>query len=478
MTIRSLIALFLFSIVSGASADDRPNILLIMTDDQGYADVGFNDSPDIITPELDKLAHNGVIFTSGYVVHPFCGPSRMGMLSGRYPHEFGGPYNLPPNRYGPNDLGIPVSEKLMSSTLQDAGYFTGLVGKWHLGDTPKYHPNVRGFDDFYGFLGGGKEYFPDEFHAKYDQQIASGNDNPWDYLHPLEHNGKEVRETEYVTDGLSREACRFIREASEKDQPFFLFLSYNAPHTPLQAKEEDMAMFPDITDQKRKTYAGMVYAVDRGVKQIVETLKAQGDFDNTLIVFLSDNGGRTDQGGNNAPLRGGKGSTFEGGFRVPMFMHWPAGLQSGKTYAHPVTALDLYPTFAGLANAEVPSDKELDGLDIMDAVKTGESPSDERIIYTVNHKAGYSDVGARMGDYKVVRFNHRPWLLYNVAEDPGENQNLRQRHPEKIEEIVGQMRELVQQHTEPGWFHAPEAGERWESENMPKYEKTFSTDLD
>ncbi|RMD98684.1 MAG: sulfatase, partial [Bacteroidetes bacterium] len=222
----------------------RPNILLIFVDDLGYADVGFNGSPDIVTPELDQLASGGVVFSSAYVVHPFCGPSRMGLFSGRYPHEFGAPFNLPETKDGPSELGIPESETLVSTVLQRAGYFTGAIGKWHMGVKPQYHPNNRGFEDFYGFLGGGHCYFPSQYLPKYEAQVKAGNTRIWDYLKPMEHNGQEIRETEYLTDAFSREACRFIRQASGDDRPFFLYLAYNAPHTPLEAKEEDMAMFP------------------------------------------------------------------------------------------------------------------------------------------------------------------------------------------------------------------------------------------
>lgn len=463
-------------IVSVASAEDtpRPNILFIMTDDLGYADVGFNGSPDIVTPKLDELADGGVVFSSAYVVHPFCGPSRMGLMSGRYPHEFGGPFNLPETKDGPSELGIPEGETLISTILQDAGYFTGLIGKWHLGTKPQYHPNQRGFEDFYGFLGGGHSYFPSDFGPKYKMQVEAGNTQIWDYLHPLEHNGNEVEETEYVTDGLSREACRFIRDAQGDERPFFLFLSYNAPHTPLEAKESDMAVFPDITDEKRRKFAGMVYSVDRGVGRIVETLKETGQYENTLIVFLSDNGGRLDQGGNNAPLKEGKGSVHEGGFRTPMLFHWPEGLEAGQRYDHPVTALDFYPTFAGLAGAEIPADKHLDGKDIWQPLLAGESARPGEMLYVLTHRGSLSEVGARQDQWKVVRKGVQPWKLFDVQKDPGENNDLSTSHPDLVKTMVSEMKKLSEQHTEPQWFHAKSAEDLWIEHNMPNYDKTFS----
>ncbi|EMI21503.1 N-acetylgalactosamine-4-sulfatase [Rhodopirellula maiorica SM1] len=209
-----------------AADPPRPNILVIMCDDLGYADVGFNGAKDIQTPSLDRLARNGTVFSSAYVAHPFCGPSRMGMMAGRYPHKFGAPYNLPNSGVaieGAKHQGIPQSETLISTVLQDAGYYTGVIGKWHLGVDPPFHPNNRGFDDFYGFLGGGHDYFPEKYMATYERQKNAGKTLLNDYILPLEHNGKQVTETQYMTDALSRESVRFVNEAAQKDQPFFCF---------------------------------------------------------------------------------------------------------------------------------------------------------------------------------------------------------------------------------------------------------------
>ena len=266
-----------------AAEASRPNIVLILCDDLGYADVGFNGAKDITTPHLDELAAQGTVFSSAYVCHPFCGPSRMGLLSGRYPHKFGAPFNLPPvglNIEEYNKLGIPEGETLLSTTLQQAGYRTAAIGKWHLGITTPYHPNKRGFDDFYGFLGGGHMYFPERYGPIYDRQVKSGKTVFNEYIVPLEHNGRQVEETEYMTDALSREAVRFVKKASKKESPFFLYLAYNAPHTPLEAKEDDLARFSGISDEKRRTYAAMVYAVDRGVGRVISALRETKSLNN------------------------------------------------------------------------------------------------------------------------------------------------------------------------------------------------------
>lgn len=462
-----------------ATAAERPNIVVVMCDDLGYADVGFNGSPDITTPHLDELAHGGTVFTAAYVAHPFCGPSRMGMMSGRYPHTFGAPFNLPNSGLGIvayNRLGIPKSETLISTVLQRAGYFTGAIGKWHMGIDPQYHPNNRGFDDFYGFLGGGHSYFPDHFRPIYQRQIKTKKPFINDYVSPLEHNGHTVDETEYITDGLSREASRFVQQAAETDKPFFLYLAYNAPHSPLEAKPEDMARFKSINDKKRKTYAGMVYAVDRGVGRLVQSLKTTGQYENTLIVFLSDNGGKLGLGANNTPLKKGKGSTFEGGFRVPMFFHWPGHIPADNRVDHPVTALDFYPTFAGLAGATIPETVNLAGKDIWDAIQSGDSPRQGEMIYAVRHRDGFSDVGARRDKWKITREFQSPWMLFNIDEDISESRDLSADHPELLRSMVSQVETWSRDHTTPLWYDNLEAQTRWQADEMPQYETTFTVD--
>gem|GEM_PF-2758148 len=244
-----LFPLFLLCLVCCSStvlaAAERPNILVILCDDLGYADVGFNGAKDLKTPALDQLAAAGTVFRSAYVAHPFCGPSRMALLSGRYPHAFGGQFNHPPFHLGLteyDDKGIPENETLISTVLQQAGYQTGAVGKWHLGTGPAFHPNRRGFDDFYGFLGGGHKYFPEHYVATYQRQKKAGKQRINEYLHPLKHNGAIVQPKGYLTDELSGEAVRFIDAAAKKsDQPFFLYLAYNAPHAPMEATAADKA---------------------------------------------------------------------------------------------------------------------------------------------------------------------------------------------------------------------------------------------
>lgn len=473
-----LIVVLAVAVVNFAvQAKDRPNILLILADDLGYADVSFNvaGKAEIPTPNLDKLAKAGTIFTSAYVVHPFCGPSRMGLLSGRYPHEFGGPFNLPESSSGDyRNQGIPASETLISSVLQRAGYFTGAMGKWHLGQQPEHHPNRRGFDEFYGFLGGGHDYF-----GPFKRQSAAGNVNDYK-LHP-EHNGVSdtmLTAKDYMTDVLTEKGINFLNTAATNQRPFFLYMAYNAPHTPLQAKPEDEALFPNLTG-KRKTYAAMVHALDQGVGKIVAALKANGQFDNTLIIFLSDNGGRTDQGGVNAPLQGRKGDVWEGGFRVPMFWHWPDGLAGGKHYDDPVTALDFYPTFAHLASAAIPAGKVIEGKDISDSVAHAQNAHAGQPIYAVRYNIGFgkegsSQVGIRQDQWKATRTAGQNWKLYNITNDIGETTDVAAQHPEVLKEMVSKAKSWSGKHVTPLWYDDAQAGQDWTNRAMPHYSETFS----
>lgn len=452
----------------------KPNIVFVLVDDMGYKDVGFMGSTDIPTPNLDRLANQGTIFSSAYAVHPFCGPSRMGLITGRYPHEFGGQFNL-------EDVssiieGIPANERMMSNMLQDAGYRTGIVGKWHLGDESQYHPNNRGFDDFYGFLYGGHKYFPAEYKAAYN------NVNSWVYTHPLEHNGTIVTDDdEYLTDELSHQGVRFINESVTANKPFFLLMSYNAPHTPLEAKAEDknVAIIKDIANADRKEYAAMVYAVDRGVQEIVDALKAKNVYNNTLIVFMSDNGGRSDKGANNGVLSGNKGDTLEGGFRVPLFFHWPNNVPAGVKYEYPVTALDFYPTFAKLANATIQPNKDLDGLDIWNDIVAGTNARNNgEIIFSLRHDNASNRVAVRRGDWKAYRFNNnQDWKLFNITNDISETTNLSGANPTILQELKVAGANLTKGFVDPLWFHATSAETAWNNNGMPNYEATFGDAL-
>lgn len=474
----------------------RPNIVWFLCDDLGYADVGYNAKhfgvdTDVVTPNLDSLANQGMIFTQAYVAHPFCGPSRMALLSGRMPHCFGGQKNLPDvakNLRDYNEKGIPESETLISEVLQDAGYRTACIGKWHLGDSTPFHPNSRGFDEFFGFLGGGHHYYP----SVTDKVFPKVND----YQFHLKRNLADHKSPEgaYLTDMLTREAIEFVQSNASAKEPFLLYLAYNAPHSPLQGKTEDLEhLYPehipsnprngvDFHDyEQRQNYVAMVYAVDRGIGQIVQCLKdPNGDGDsadsiaqNTLIVFLSDNGGKTLQAGNNAPLLDDKGSTHEGGIRVPMLMHWPAKLSAGSVFEHPVLALDFYPTFAGLADAAVPENKTLDGKDIWPDLLRNQDPHRDETMYWLRHHGGGNEVAIRRGDRKAYRKNFGKWQVFDLALDVGESTDVSGHNESFLVKRISEGAAWAETHMQPQW-HDTEAGlQSWIRNGMPNHDATF-----
>jgi arylsulfatase A-like enzyme len=284
---------------------NNPNIIIILADDLGYADVGFNGSKDIPTPNIDKIAKGGVTFTRGYVSYAVCGPSRAGLITGRYQDKFGFAKNP---LLAPNDaaMGLPLTEETIADYLKQQNYTTTAIGKWHLGAHQTLRPNKRGFDEFYGFLSGGHRYFPEELTLQDLSEIKSQFDG---YKTKLLRNNTRVEETEYLTDAFSREAVSFVKRKG--NNPFFMYLAYNAPHSPLQATDKYLNRFKDIKDPKRRTYAAMVSAMDDGIGLLLNQLEQQNLTNNTLIFFLSDNGGPTnDNASNNSPLRGFKGVFF------------------------------------------------------------------------------------------------------------------------------------------------------------------------
>ncbi len=336
----------------------RPNIIIILTDDMGYADVGFNGCTDIPTPGIDRIASAGVVCTNGYVSYAVCGPSRAGLLTGRYQDRFGFSRNP---LLAPNDstMGLPLSEETIADYLKTSGYTTGVLGKWHMGTHPSLHPNRRGFDEFFGFLEGGHRYFPEEWTLRDNSEAKSQYDG---YLTKLERNGVVVEESEYLTDALSREAVSFVER--HQQSPFFLYLAYNAPHTPLQATEKYLNRFSHIADKRRRTYAAMVSAVDDGVNALLNKLDELHLDKNTLIFFLSDNGGPTkDNASRNTPLRGNKGDFFEGGIRVPFAVQWKGLIPAGQRYDEPVISLDIFGTMAALTGK--PTKHPLDGVNLI-----------------------------------------------------------------------------------------------------------------
>jgi arylsulfatase A-like enzyme len=406
-----------------AGAPRRPNVVLVITDDQGYADVGFNGSKDIPTPNIDRIAKEGVRFTRAYVTFPVCGPSRAGLLTGRHQSRFG--YDRNPNG-DPADPrgGIPRTEEILPEMLKRAGYYSMLVGKWHMGTHPTLRPRNRGFDEFYGFIEGGHSYLPEEI----EFEDISQSKKPYDwYRTKLIDNGARVTFGQYLTDELSDRAVDFVRRRAGQPQPFFLYLAYNAPHAPLQATEKYLARFPHITDPRRRTYAAMISAVDDGVGRVLAELDAKGVADNTIVIFLSDNGGVIDRAtgeqpvADNGPLRGGKSQLFEGGIRVPFAMRWPAMIAGGRDFTRPISAMDITGTLAAQLGIAIKPDKPLDGVDLVPYLK-GEKTGDPQPVLFFR-KFDQKQAAMVIGDLKYVDTGENT-LLFNLRSDPGEKTNI------------------------------------------------------
>lgn len=424
------LALSLSSLLVAATAlfaaPRAPNVIVILTDDQGYADAGFNGCKDIPTPHMDRLAAGGVVCTNGYVTYAVCAPSRAGLLTGRYPQRFGFERNVAWQPSNPA-TGIAVEETTLAAALKPAGYKSALVGKWHLGAHDNFHPLNRGFDEFYGHLGGGKHYYQDRLTIR---ETLEAKNEPESYRNWITRGFEPVRIEGYLTDEFTREALDFVRR--RKDEPFFLYLAYNAPHAPMQAPAEEIAKFGHIKNQKRRTYAAMLTAVDRGVGRMLDLLDELKLADDTLVFFLSDNGGPQDaNGSDNGKLRGGKGGPFEGGFRVPFVVRWPGKIPAGATYHQPVSSLDIFATITAVNNISAHPERPLDGVNLLPYLRGEKTGAPHERIYLRMFDTGR--YAMREGDYKIVRAakDGRP-ALYNLASDLSERNDLAAAEPERL----------------------------------------------
>lgn len=411
--------------VSGAGEKPSPpNVIVILADDMGYGDLGCMGSRSIRTPAIDSLRADGVLCSQAYVTSAVCSPSRAGLLTGRDPRRFGyeGNLNASAANYAtrPELLGLAPAEHTLADHLKATGYATAIVGKWHLGTGEGFHPNDRGFDHFCGMLTGSHNYFPTV------------------KKHQLERNGRPLTElsSPYLTDFFTDEALRWIgsQEKSDEASPWFLFLSYNAPHTPMQATEKDLAQCSHITDKKRRTYAAMMLALDRGVRRVREHLRSTDQLENTLICFFSDNGGATNNKSWNGPLSGVKGCLREGGIRVPMIWSWPKMLPRNDAYDGVVSSLDLLPTFMAAAGSEpLPLNSPMshedkgnrkkavtkfgayDGMNVLPMLKGNTAKSSRTLFWRLQgQKAVLS------GNDKLITLPHRPAQMFSPTSDPAE----------------------------------------------------------
>jgi arylsulfatase A-like enzyme len=432
------------SLLSAADAPKRPNIVVIVADDLGYADLGFQGGTDIPTPHINSLVANGARFTNGYVSGPYCSPTRAGLLTGRYQQRFGHEFN--PGGEGPaaagrSEQGLPLSETTIANRFKEAGYATGLVGKWHLGSSPPFHPQKRGFDEFFGFLGGSHTYF------------NKGTASIW-------RGTEKHAEPTYLTAAFGREAVSFIDR--HQANPFFLYLAFNAVHTPMEAEAVSLDKFSAITDSQRKTYAAMLSAMDDAIGKVLQKLGESRLDENTLIFFISDNGGPTMRGTTingsiNTPLRGSKRTTLEGGIRVPFALQWKGHIPAGTVFNQPVIQLDIQPTALAAAGVEINPEWKLDGVNLLPFITGKATGSPHETLYWRLGKQN----AIRHGDWKLVQYDLNvessptkevsQKKLYHLTKDIGESVDLAAQYPDTVKELETLWQSWDRQLAKPVW---------------------------
>jgi arylsulfatase A-like enzyme len=401
-----------WSVVAGP--ERRPNIVVIVSDDLGYSQLGFNGYDKAATPHLDSICRRGVYFTQGYATSPLCAPSRAGLMTGRHQARYGYESQVGSvRRMTEKDTGVDTREILLPQLLKGAGYATAVVGKWHLGYNERYRPNQRGVDHFFGFLTKGR-YFLDK-----------------DVRSPILRNGQEVQGQGYLTEAFAAEAVEFIRR--NKERPFFLYYAPFNVHEPHVVPAE-------YIPPGGQTLDGMIQALDRSVGTILEALSREGLERDTLVVFVNDNGGYAES---NKPFRSGKETLYEGGIRVPFAMRWPGHLPEGLRYDPPVSQLDVFPTVAAAAGARLPDDREYDGVDLLPYLggKRSGRPHDElrwRLTDMAGRIRGYA---LRAGNLKIVvdaqgNAGKERAELYDLAEDVGESRDLASARPEDLRKLM------------------------------------------
>ena len=412
------------------AASQRPNIVVLVSDDAGYADFSFHGSRDIATPHLDAIRRGGVLCQSGYVTASVCSPSRAGLLTGRYQQRFGHEFNIPPKYSETN--GLPLSEIMLPAVLRKQGYRTIGLGKWHLGYAPKFHPQNRGFDDFFGFLQGARSYFP---------------------LHPPTRLNRLLKDRQpvpeqfgYLTQELAARAAAYI--ASHAQQPFFMYLSFNAVHTPMQATPELLARVPsEISQPRRRKLVAMTLGLDDAIGTVTAALHKHKLDQNTLLFFVNDNGGARTNASSNRPLRGRKGSPFEGGIRVPFLVRWPARIPANSIYTLPVSTLDIFATAISAAGHQGPTPNPLDGVDLAPFLAGDKEGRPHQRLYW---RKG-TNRAIRDGDWKLLHYRGGPPRLFDLAKDPAEQHEISSKHPQRVAELSAHLATWNQSLVAPRW---------------------------
>jgi arylsulfatase A-like enzyme len=435
---------FLLLATTSFAAERKPNILVILGDDLGYGELscqGF--TKEVPTPNIDSIAAHGVRFTSGYVSGTYCSPTRAGLMTGRYQQRFGHEFNPGPAEAAVPNFGLSLKEKTIGDRLKAAGYATGWFGKSHLGYTPQMHPLKRGFDQYFGFLGGMHSYL----------------ENNSDRANPIMNGTDPVKDIGYTTEAFAQHAVNFIDQ--HKAEPWFCYLPFNAVHAPLESTEKYLSRFPSAGDSKRRTFCAMLSAMDDAVGSVLAKVRDLGQEENTLVIFFADNGGPTAQTtSGNGPLRGFKSQTWEGGIRVAWMAQWKGHIPAGKVDDRPVIQLDILPTALAAAGVEAKPEWKLDGVNLLPFI-TGKN-------FAAPHEALYwrfgEQIAIRMGDYKLVKGAGMASVkagagtastegaeLYNLTKDIGEKENLAAKEPEKFKQLAAAWDTWNAGNVEPAW---------------------------
>ena len=477
----------------------NPNIIIIMADDLGKTDISLYGSPPIQTPNIDSIGLKGMTFTEGYITSPICAPSRAGMLTGRYQQRFGFEYQ-PHDRYPKNRVeifvyknfiatgdwlvadqvefpeftdvvknGMPPSEIMLAEVLQKAGYQTGIAGKWHLGAGEHAIPINRGFDYQYGFYEAYSLYMSDTSHKDIVNQRHKDFSDPFIWGKgrsgncAIRRNDDVIDEKFYLTDRIAEEANQFITKHKEK--PFFLYVPFLAPHTPFQATKAYFDKLEHIKDRNKRVYNAMIWQLDDAIGEIISHLEESNLMENTIIFFLSDNGGATyTEATDNAPLKGGKFTNFEGGLNVPFMVRWDGKVDAGSEYDNPVISMDIYSTALNLAGIEKPADRTTDGASLLPVlVDSSTTEVHDKLCW----RSGYNRA-IRAGDWKLITDglsgNH---ALYNLAEDKEERNNLYDSEPEIVKQLQLQHSEWESEMKDPSWPRVMDY--RWWDGDEPYY---------
>ena len=473
---------YLDSLAYSPVGRSRPNIVVILADDLGLTDISLYGSPHVDTPNIDSIGEEGIIYNQAYATSTICSPSRAGLLTGRYQNRYGFD-TQPMTRYAGSKLeylafkylvdtkpmyivendsipyldqierqGMPPTEILLSEALSAAGYRCDIVGKWHLGYGELQHPNNRGFDSFYGFLDAFSYFIDPELPYVESWQFDEFSEKHiWrqerDGFSAIQRNGEIIEEDVHLTDAFAREASVIIRDAAAGDEPFFLYVPFSAPHTPFQALTEYTSRFSHVEDPRKRIYYAMIAQLDDAVGRILDSLEAAGVTDDTLVIFASDNGGATyTMATGNDPLRGGKMSHFEGGISIPLMMRWPGVIEGGRTDDRPVILLDLFSTILASADVPLPTDRPMDGINLMDSAVMEETP-----IRPLYWRSEYNHI-IHYGDWKLMMNGKdgRVWL-YNLKVDREENRNLALDEPEIVEQLKSMFLDWNDGMADPAW---------------------------